>query len=107
MCHVINSENLLANFFSIKKVDKVSIPELKRLRQNIEKKLLYVVYVDITKDSIISAIEVNNGKYTWDDDCIIRGKEEFDSIQKVEDKYNWNMPKSIKEIYLSIIDETE
>ncbi|MCK4564799.1 MAG: hypothetical protein KAU94_09005 [Verrucomicrobia bacterium] len=101
MCYVIDSENLLVNYFrSHSEKKRVSIGKLKDLRGHIESQLSLTIYIDITVSSLVDAVEGNPSRFDWRGDYIINMLP--DVIEDTED-VNWMVPEAIKDQYTKLV----
>lgn len=103
MCREINTEFVLANML-ITTRGSVSIRTLKKVRQEIERKVPSV-FVDVTSDSITTVVESRPEMFRWADDEVDRAPnaDKFFSKQYVNDHINWRVPKNIRSNCLNII----
>lgn len=98
MCYEIDSDVIMANLLRNK--DNCSIKELVHIKQKIEEENPDV-YVDVTRNSIFSAIETNPLFFIWVDDQIKRSNS-FDQ-QFVELFFNESYSSKLKKIIQSTI----
>ena len=100
-------DNILANYFAIHSADKVTFPALKKIKKFLEQEVEYNINIDLTRKSILNSWRRSPRLFEYHEDCadypyFERGSETRD-LEKINLKYNWNIPKEIREIYQGII----
>lgn len=106
MCYVINSSNLLMNYFANSKKKQISFLTLKKLKVEIETVLEKQVYVDITRDSISNIFlgeERYKAKGTYIE--IERSFEKILHQKRLDQVSNDYLPEKIKKKYQSVLSE--
>ena len=104
MCHVIESDNFLANLFNTCHVKRISINRLKQFRIIVENKLPNV-YIDITPHSLERAVELFPNMFQWEGKFLIKkeGNADFFTDANLQSKFNWRLPEQISERYIETI----
>lgn len=108
MCYVIDSENILLNYFYMNKESReITFDNLRNIRKRIENQLDNSVYIDITYKSIQEAVSQHNELLDIELTKIILKEDSPKYIEKnfLEKKINNKLPEIIKEQYLSILNE--
>jgi hypothetical protein len=95
----IDPEVVLANL--LLKNNSVSMKQLNELRVKIENK--FNVYLDVSSNSLIGAVEYYPKLFQWNDETIIR-KSDFDE-QYVDNLINWKIPEEIRKFIVNSIRE--
>jgi hypothetical protein len=99
MYTIIDAECILANL--LQRYEKVTVGDLNRTRATIEKAVTSV-YVDVTKNSLIRAINRRPEMFVWEEDVFRRLKEW--PVSEVEEFFNWRIPADIRLSVLKVID---
>jgi len=102
MCYVIDSENLLFNYFATHSKKQVRIRTLNRLRSIIEQSLDSLVYVDVTSSSLVTAIENNEGMFDWRQDSIFCLSPDA-YRPALARKRNWRLPSDMRARYVDLV----
>ena len=100
MATIVTASNLLINIFRFSDKKIISISELKDIRATIEFELSDL-YIDITKDSLMEAVQSYPESFLWEDDgihyiCAIDGNIDI----------NYMIPDKYRARYLHILKET-
>ena len=106
MCHIIDSENVLLNYFLKSDSDEISFKELREIRKIIEEKLDDTVYLDISLGSIKNTVDLHRDLfklYLTKVQCIKEkiNEETEESIELT----NINLPADIQEKYMEAMTE--
>ena len=104
MCYVIESDNFLANVFFLRNRHQIAVSELKEIRRAVENELPNV-YVDISPFSLVKTMELFPNAFQWEGRYIRRvGADRlFLSRKRVDEKFNWRLPRKIKQRYLHVL----
>jgi hypothetical protein len=105
MCEVIEAENVLVTYFATHKERRISVRRLKTLRTLIEKVVDEPVYVDITRSSLVKAVELNQGLIDWEGSFLLwllNTPKRADS-SKIEETYNWRIPARIRSQFERVV----
>lgn len=105
MCEVIEAENLLVTYFAKHQKNKVSICRLKALRAQIEQSLEDPVYVDITRSSLVKAIELNAGVIEWKGAFVFWLQPSLKARKRaeLEESCNWRIPARIRSKFEQVV----
>ena len=103
MCDTIDSKYILVNYF-MKHNREISIANLKRIRNRIEKRLPSVM-VDISYLSISSAIDTYPRLFTWNNDSIVKAKgaETYFNDDYISNEFNKRLPVGIRNRMLQLL----
>lgn len=102
MCEVIEAENLLVAYFATQRKRKVSIGRLKTLRARIESSSEEPVYVDITRSSLVRAVELNAGILDWKGSFIVCLQTPA-GANKLDENYNWRIPAPLRSRLMQVV----
>lgn len=91
MCTVIDADCILANLLQSR--EEVTVRELNEVRSNIER-LAPSVYVDVTKNCVVWAVNQRPEMFDWTDQVIRRCQEWSQSY--VDEFFNWRIPSDIR-----------
>ena len=103
MCKVINAKVVLANLLTAHN-KPVTIKHLKEIRQQLESKISGL-YVDVTSDSVFTAVEMQRNMFKWDNDDIIRAdnSDERFTAEAINKRYNWRIPEDIRPAVVEVL----
>ena len=104
MCYEIGSEVILYNLF--KKKDECSFTDLVSLKDKIEFQLP-TVYVDVTRNSVFTTIETNPNMFYWENNKIHRKSEFNNLVSDYNIDHRIKMDGSLKNKFLSLLEEIE
>jgi len=99
MYKTIEAECILANL--LHKYQQIRIRDLNRARAEIEK-AVSSVYVDVTKNSLIRAVNRRPEMFEWEDH-VFRRRKEWPAAE-VEESFNWQIPANIRQKVLQVLD---
>jgi hypothetical protein len=102
MYKIIEAECILANLLHRHK--KVTVRDLSRVRAAIEK-AVSTVYVDVTKNSLIRAVNRRPEMFVWEDD-VFRRRKAWPSA-KVEESFNWQIPEDVRPTVLKALEDVD
>lgn len=97
---VIDADCILANLLQTS--EQVTTRDLNRVRTAIEKEVPSV-YVDVTRDCIIWAVNRNPDMFSSRDNVIKRMKKWTEEY--VDETFNWRIPENIRKIVLKKLKE--
>ena len=98
MLTVIDADCILANL--LQKYEQVTTLDLNRIRTAIENRIPSV-YVDVTGDGIVWAVNQRPDMFSIQDNIIKRMKQWSENI--VEETFNWRIPIEIRQSVLSVL----
>ena len=103
MCDTIKSKYILANVL-MKSDREITVAMLKRLRRRIEARIPNV-FVDVSYDSVSSAVENYPWLFAWHNDNVARarGADEYYSRDYIDQRFNNRLPGSVKNRILRLI----
>ena len=100
----INSKCMLANAL-LNSSKPINLFYLSKLKEKLYKKLKnQVVYIDVSKDSILSAVYSNPKLFKYVGDKIDKADNSFQYYQEdyINNFINYKIPKDIKSIFLKV-----
>ena len=96
MCHVIKSRYILANYLLHHATGCMTIPKLRELQAVIEQKYPDV-FVDISLQSLTSAVEDYPQMFSWEDAGISRAEDsaEYFDEERIRWQFNTRLPRGV------------
>jgi hypothetical protein len=98
---VIDAECILANL--LQKREHITMRDLNYVRQAIEE-AVPAVYVDVTTNCLVWAVNRWNDMFVWEGDTIRRLIEWPQSY--VDNCFNWRIPDNVRNLVLSVIESS-
>ncbi len=95
---IIDADCILANL--LQKYEQVTTRDLNRVRTAIEKKV-HSVYVDVTGDCIVWAVNRSPDMFSICDN-VIKRKRRW-SENDVEQSFNWRIPSEVRQSVLKVL----
>lgn len=104
MCHVIVSRYIVANYLLRHAKASLTIKDLKYLQKQIEQQLPSV-FVDISRQSLISTVEEYPQMFTWDINGISRAKGSSSLFDEdcIDHEFNSRLPREVKSCLLECL----
>jgi len=103
MCTIIEADCIIANAFAAGR-HSVSIRDLKLIRSIVERNI-NGVFVDVSLNAIMDAVDIWPDMFEWHDGEVIRpeGSASLFTEAYIEDIFNWRIPKSFRKVVISLV----